>query len=1045
MGETAYRLPILNPDEGEPLQAFLLRAAAAYRWPGAARDQDLELLDNLLTTFADEREAARFGGILLRALSFAADSSMSLRHMDRYIRSYGEEAGEELKRLRDNVEHLHFLCSLFSFSQYLSEVVIAHREFLRWIFQKSRLNREKPLERYREQLAEWMDGIEEVEERRAALTLYKKRELLRIGVRDIREMAGTRELCRELSNMAQAIIELAYEDCRARMVADYGRPLSDAYHDVTGFCVYAMGKFGAGELNFSSDVDLVFVYDEEGSTEGVPDVGGRRRRVVTNHEFFNKLARILCQYLNDPNEEGFLFRIDARLRPEGDQGPLSRSRSAYAAYLNTQAAVWEKIAYLKARCIAGDEDLASIFDQIIELFVYGNNRAEEVIPEIARLKRRIDYERLDADGRELDIKRGRGGIREIEFIVSMVQILEGLRNPRIRLKGTLEAMERLVEAGALDADVARQLEAAYLLYRRIEHTLQMMQETQTHRMPSEVREREALALRCGFLDPLEFEHTLSTYRQFVRNQFDRTFHTDEREELTLLDYVFSENQPPGDVLAQLKPAGLGGPDGFHALRKLATGTAEFAPSAQGRREFRKLLPILLEELPHVALPKQAVHHFDLMLRAAKGYTWIYDMCLSNPPSLKLLLRTLGFGSLLARQLIAHPEWLDEIFYGDGLYESRTERAIAELPIRLKNVSQERALATVRQFKQLECFLVSVQEVLAVTTSRNAARRTAEIAEAVLDALFGLVAKSLFGEEAFDGRWSMIGLGGIGDRQVHASGDLDVAIVVEDGTFQGKPLSIHIDKIGQRVISLMGAVTPEGQLWKVDARLRPEGAAGPLAATKERFLQYYSEEAGIWEWQALTKARPVAGDRSFGREVLCALYDLYARRGAPENLAAEIRAMRARMESNLRLPRTALFDFKTGRGGIVDVEFLVQYLQLSHPGEAAELFPLTTEEALGHFIRHGKIEKERGEFLQHHLALLRLIQRHHRLLWETTKDQYPAAEDRQEALRRGMNDQLMLQEMRLPVSLPSEMARAREIFDEFFSEREEHERGEDVPD
>ena len=1038
---TAYVFPILSPEPGESLEAFLARAAEKHHWPSKTRGLDMPLLEDLLRTVeSSEEEAARRGAHVLRALSFAADSAMALRHLDHYLRGFGEEAGKELDRICKNSEHLHFLVSLFSFSSYLSEIVIAHPDYLGWIFRSSRLNREKSLERYREQVAELLEGIAGLEERRASLTLYKKRELLRIGVREIREMAGAQELCRELSNLAQSIIEAAYRDCYGELTAMHGNPLSEEFGDRTGYCIYAMGKFGAGELNFSSDVDLVFLYDEEGKTEGVPEgLDGQPVRRLSNHDFFNKLSRNFITYLNDRNPEGFLFRIDARLRPEGSRGPLARSRPAYAAYLATQAAAWEKIAYMKARFVVGDADLAAVFDQIIELFVYGNNLAEELWPEIGRLKRRIDHERLSAEERELDIKRGRGGIREIEFIVGGLQIIHGLRRPEIRRRGTLDAMKGLVESGFMDGEVATKLEHAYLLFRRIEHTLQMMHERQTHTMPSEPLERERLGLRCGFLKVEDFEQTLEDFRSFVRERFEEQYSLNEpTDRATLLDYLLEEENPPKEALRELEPAGLGDVEGYRALQKLAVGTREYAPSARGQRGFRDLLPRLLEELPHTALPRQAVHHFDLLLRSAKGFSWVYDLCLSHPPILKLILRTLGFGSLLARQLIAHPEWLDEIFHGDGLKAERLDRVIPELHHGLKHVGFEEGLRRVRQFKQLETFLIGTQEVIATAPSNEAAQRTARIAEASLQAVADLAAREvaeLEPDEGLPGRWAILGLGGLGDRQVHQTGDLDVALVLEkDEDWRGERLSQWLERVGRRIIHHMGAVSPEGQLWKIDARLRPEGKQGPLAATRERYLEYYREEAGLWEWQVVTKGRPVAGDLDFGAEVMESLYALYGETGPPDNLAREVYTMRQRIENNTKVPRNALVDLKSSAGGVVTVEFLVQYLQLSHPEQAARTFSMTTEEALAFFAERGALEKGKADFLMKHLRLLRVAQRHHRLLRETSKDLYPADKERQEALHRGMKDQLVLQGLERPQNLLKEMGRARGIFEEFFQQR-----------
>ncbi len=1034
--ETAHRLPYLQPRQGEGLDAFMARAADEHRWPPERRAEDMELLRRLLLEHLPPEDALPLAGYLIRALSFAADPGMSLRFLDRYVRSLGERAKAELRDLRHNVEHLHFLCSLFAFSEYLSEAVIKHPDYLPHVFRHSRLNREKPLDRYREQLREWMEGIEGRAARRAALTRYKKRELLRIGIRDLLEMGDTSTLCRELSNLAQAILEIALQDEWQTLAARFGQPTGESGQGPSGFCVYAMGKFGAGELNFSSDVDLIYLYEEEGETEGGKDrATGRTLHKIPNHEFFNKLASELSSYLSAHNEEGFLYRVDARLRPEGSQGPLARSRSAFAAYLNTQADLWEKVAYHKARCVAGDMDLAARLDQIIEQFVYSGNVREELFPEMARLMRRIDHEVLSEDSRLLDIKRGVGGIREIEFIVSGLQLLAAEKNPTLRLRSTLAALAELENEGILLPQDARPLAEAYHLYRRIEHTLQMMHESQTHRLPASPKERAALGLRCGFSDPEEFERTLDASRRFVRSQYEEIFGgTNKPGEMSLLDYLLMEGDPPNAVLGQLRPAGLGDLEGFRALQQLAVGTREFAPSPRSRLGFQQLLPMLLEELPHVALPRLAVRQFELLLRASRGYSWIYNLCLSHPPILKLILRTLGFGTMLGRHLSAHPEWLDEMLHGDGLSASRLDEALKEIKSIADKQAPTEGLARLRRRKQLESFLLSVQEVLSIVPFPEAAERMSLLAEGVLAAAARLAERDVLsdtGEDRLPVPWAIIGMGGLGDRQVHLGGDLDVAFIIEkDMDWHGRPATEWAERIARRTVEYMSGISPEGQLWKVDARLRPDGRGGPLAPTRGRVLDYYRNEAGTWEWQALTKARPAAGDHDFGAGVLRDLYNIYTEQGAPPGLGHEILSMRLRMQENARVPRHAECEYKLGKGGLVDVEFLVQFFQLRESTEPGHLFPLTTNQAIEEFEKRGVLTGETAEFVKQHHARLRLLQRTNRLLWETTRDHLTADPEKKAALQRAMNEQSILTQTPAGLDLKPAMEHMRTLLLEF---------------
>lgn len=1030
----ANLLPIVEPNEGEELVSFLQRAATAMEWPEASRTQDMDLFAPLLREGTDEAGAIRRAGHLIRALSFTAEPSMALRHLERYVRAAPDGPSRELDSLILNSEQLHFLASLFAFSQFLSEVLITEPGALPTIMRKGRLNREKPLSQYEAEIATALHPVADFEARRSTLTRYKKRELLRIGIRDMRDMADVLELCRELSALAQAIVRAAYTDCRARIEARHGTPVSESTGQATAFCIYAMGKFGAGELNFSSDVDLVFIYDEEGETTGVAEMpGGLPIRRITNHDFFGRICRDLSTYLTNLNPEGFLYRVDLRLRPEGDAGPLARSRSAYSAYLQSQAGLWEKIAYLKARFIAGEETLALRFDGILETFVYLENLPEEVLPEVAHLKRRIDHERLGEDGRELDIKRGVGGIREIEFLVAARQLLHGEKVPVLRVRPTLLALGLLVKEGLVTAEVAERLESAYHFFRRIEHTLQMMHESQTHRMPSDPAARAALALRCGHLVPAEFEKRLHDDREFVRREFEILFNTDSSStEMDFVDWLLSGNDAPESMLTILSPAGLDSLDGFRALQELAIGTREFAPSAKGKLGFQRLLPQLLAELPQVPDPLAAVRQFAVLLRAAHGYTWIYTLCLENPSILKLLLRALGFGGFFGRELSAHPEYLDEVFTGGGLNEGRTDDALAFARIAIRRLPAADAIVRLRTVKQLEAVLIALQEVLGIASSLSAARRTTRLATFVLEETALIATRLVLGEEAaarFTMPWAVLGLGGLGDDQVHLHGDLDVGFVVaRDEELDGQSTVQWVERIGRRLVTELGAVTPVGQLWKVDARLRPDGKSGPLVTTADRLREYYGSEAGLWEWQALTKMRAVAGDVSFGETVRRGLInDWNARPHDRTELAREIHTMRGRMEAAVKLPAAASCDIKRSAGGLVDIEFLVQYLLLADQGNTPEVYALDTMSSLAHFGRMGALAETDTGFLRDAYAEFRAIQRAQRLLNETAKDFLPNDPMRRQMLARAVAEQLGLRAQAAVAEFEDRMAAVREVY------------------
>ncbi|MCB2154435.1 bifunctional [glutamate--ammonia ligase]-adenylyl-L-tyrosine phosphorylase/[glutamate--ammonia-ligase] adenylyltransferase [bacterium] len=969
---------------------------------------------------------------LIPALAATADPRMALRNWDRYVRAAWDRLGV-LHLMEHNPDHLQFLAQLFAASQFFSDIVVRNPEYLEWCLVEARMESEKPLEEYRRQLHGFVRAFGSSESRRRALCRFKRRELLRIGVRDLQQRADIMELCRELTNLAEAACELALEDSLSDLMKRYGQPAPppDVKPDDTiGFAVLAMGKFGGRELNFSSDIDLIFVYDTEGTTAGRKDGTGHVSNRITKHEFYCKLGTAIIQYLDYSTIEGVLYRVDARLRPDGASGAIARSLPAYVAYLADQARSWEKIAYLKARCVAGDRKLAARFEEVRQNFVFFGNSPQVLLPEVARLKRRIDHEALDPRTRKLDIKRGPGGIREVEFISAALQLLHGGNDKSLRVRATLEAMELLAEKGKLQPDKVRRLREAYLLFRQVEHCLQMMNEQQTHALPEDDEERQRLAVRCHFESEADLQSQLSEFRGFVREQFEALFHEEgPAEKLDLVDYLVSRDTPEESVLEELAPFGIGTVEGFRALRELVSGSREFAISRHSQQWLERVFPQLLEQLQNVAYRENAIRHFTQLLRSHHSVTSTYELIQSHPWVLRMLVRVLGFGSLPARLMVAHPEYLDQLLLGEPLRGTRSPAYAfdEEYAARVGRLEVEKALGRIRQFKDREALFLAVREIMDVDSARESAATTTELAKTCLSAVIDVLSRD---SERRDGRWCIIALGSFGGEWVHVCGDLDVA-VFHEAPENDRGAAEHYSNLAGRILSTMSAVSPDGQLWKVDARLRPDGVNAPLSIARERAERYYREEAGIWEFQSMTRAQFLAGDEEFGREILGSMHDALRDRSPLPDLAKEIHEMRVRLDQTVRLPRHAKLDLKRGPGGIVDVEFLVQYFQLAKGIELPALRTPRTDEALEVIRDAGLMEVETVDFILEHHHVLRTVQRAIRLLWETPKDLVPGTPDRLGPLARALDPQLQNAAERLE-SLGAQMITMREIFDSTLS-------------
>jgi glutamate-ammonia-ligase adenylyltransferase len=861
---------------------------------------------------------------------------------------------------------------------------------------------------------------------RRALSRLKRRELLRIGVREFAGLQDIAGQCRELSALAETAIEVALRESLAELTKRHGTP-SGSGTDVgnCGFTVVAMGKLGARELNFSSDLDLLYVYSTEGETTGIRSGSGELRGRITNHHFYSELGSAITRFLSEATVEGTLFRIDLRLRPEGNAGAVARSILGYEAYFAQQARAWEKVAYLKARPVTGDERVANLFAQLVQAFVYEENTPDTLLPEVARLKGRIDAEAQKPRDGGYDLKRGPGGIREIEFLATAQQLLHGGRDKSLRMRETTPALERLAATGRITEENASRHIRTYWFYRRVEHALQMVEEKQTHALPPPGPEADRLANALDFSSWTELDERLSQDRTFVREAFEVFFGTAKpKGAQALADFLETGKVPPDFLLMPLREVGLAHPEGLAALRVLAVGTREVAIRSQGQKRFEELLPHLLRELHHAAIPAGAVHNLTNFMRAHWSITTLYDLLLAHPPVLRLLIRLLGFGALPARLLIAHPERFDEMLESDVLRPHTSPAASFEKRVgnRLGSLEPDAAIVAIREWKERESLYCAAREILGILEVDDAAAHTTEVAECCLRGVAGIIERAQNPQR----RWCILAMGGFGGRQVHLCADLDIACFVESDTPQ-MPGRNHAEVFFSTVISTMSAVSPHGSLWKMDARLRPEGVNGPLAVPLDRAERYYAGEAGTWEFQSATRARFVAGDPSLAEDIFSILRAATDTRAKAGGLAGEVRAMRARLESSLKLPSHAECDLKRSPGGLVDIEFLVQYLLLHHSTELGDSIVPCTRDAIDRLMGAGFLSEADGLFIEEQRKRLRTLQRTLRLLRESSRDFIPINSTQREELTRAIAFQ-DASPRDLLQRLPDDMRRMREVFE-----------------
>ncbi len=691
-----------------------------------------------------------------------------------------------------------------------------------------------------------------------ALRQWKAREMTRIALREVAGVASLEETTAELSCLAAVCLTTVYQQANATLRARYGAP-------TTGFTALGLGKLGGRELNHSSDIDLIFLYGEEGH------VSPR----LTIHEWHNRLAEEILKAFS-PRQPS-LWRVDLRLRPEGSAGPLTRSLESMENYYAGFGETWERFALMKARRVCGSEELAYEFLRQHQPFIFPRSPTPELLGEVAAIKHRIERE-VPVD--QLNVKLGAGGIREIEFIVQTLQFIHGAQHPFLQEASTLKALSAIAQLELLPPAESRTLDRAYRLLRRIEHRLQIEAERQTHSVPEDAVKRERLARTLDFASTDDFLRELRAANEQVREIFHR---------------LVASGTPAASVdLRMFSDAARA----TRAFNELARGSSSFHVAPRTRQIFGRLRPLLLEELSRCPDPDATLTAVVRFVEAFGLRSLLFELLATNPKLLELLVQTFDASTAATQTLIRRPQLLEEITRGADLGRALS---LAEHHAALAPFVERRDLHAIRAYRQTQLLRITMRDVIGIAPELFA--ELSALAEAcLLAAIDGVGAHDL----------TVIAMGKFGGRELTYGSDLDLMFVGDD--YRG----------AQNLINALAAPHHEGVLASVDLRLRPEGEKGPLVASLEAFETYYRNRAQIWEVQALTRARPVAGPQQsqFGDIAHAA----WSSAGRDPQLFGKIEAMLARIRRERGSGNDAL-DFKTGRGGIVEAEFLVQALQM----------------------------------------------------------------------------------------------------------------------
>lgn len=795
-------------------------------------------------------------------------------------------------------------------------------------------------------------GVEDQDGLMSALRRFRNREMARIAWRDLAGWASLDETLHDLTSLAEACLDQALSLLYDWQTQRMGTPVDENGEQVN-LVVMGMGKLGAWELNFSSDIDLVFAFPENGITVGAESQ-------TSNAEFFTRLCKDFIRVIGEQSPDGQVFRVDMGLRPDGKNGPLAMSFAAMEQYYEIQGRDWERYAWIKARPVAGDRDAGEELIRTLKPFIYRKYLDYTVFESLREMKRMIVQE-VARKGLENDIKTGPGGIREIEFIGQVMQLIRGGVAPELQERAIRPVICMLEEKSLLPADVCRDLSDSYEFLRRTENRIQEFADLQTHKLPEDETGRLCLAVSMGFDGWDEFMESLAGHRSRVQGHFEELLadpedKTAQTEDVQALLGVWKHSVAKSRGLEMLGAAGFNEPEQAASLLDHLRNTPQARHlNEYGRTQLDRLIPAIIAETGAASQPEVALQRVLALVEAVCRRTAYISLLLENPGALAHLVRLCDASPLIASLVTRQPALLDELLDHRILYAPPDRLGLEkDLDQRLESTDPddlEDAMDQLRMYKQVNVLRVIAADVTGVLPLMRVSDHLTDIAETILvkslDMAWNYVTAkhgkpTCQMEGGCDKGFSVVAYGKLGGIELAYGSDLDMVFlhsgIAGQMTTGGNPLynGAFFARLGQRMIHILSTHTQSGVLYEADMRLRPSGRGGLLVSHMDAFADYQQNQARTWEHQAIVRARPVAGDvmmasRFFKirKQILCNFRNKKA-------LRADVIKMRKLMKKELEKKSKGMFDVKQGPGGIVDIEFIVQHLVLSRAGDIPAL-------------------------------------------------------------------------------------------------------------
>ncbi|MCH8156199.1 MAG: bifunctional [glutamate--ammonia ligase]-adenylyl-L-tyrosine phosphorylase/[glutamate--ammonia-ligase] adenylyltransferase [Nitrospinae bacterium] len=962
-----------------------------------------------------------FFSSLLEALARSHDPDIALHNFERFADTILDK-DYFYTIFSGSADLLEALVVLFSGSQVLTDTLLSDPSFFDWLKEPGTLHKSKSRDEFMRNFYELAGAGYLSDETPALLRKFKKREYIRIGLRDLLGKTDFQETGKDVSLLADVCLQVAYEHADRVCRKKYGAPF---YEDANGnwkeaeFTIIGMGKLGGQELNYSSDIDLIYIYtSSKGETRSVEGGSASIIRIST-HEYFSKVALMVTRTINEITAQGNVFRVDLDLRPEGKSGEIVNSLTSCEIYYQSWGRTWERQALIKARVSAGSEALGEEFFTLLEPFIYRRSLDFAAIDEIRTMKEKINQSLKRKKSGRGNIKLGYGGIREVEFTVQAYQLLFGGKNKNLRGANTLLVLNKLKELGFLIEEDHDRLREAYTFLRNLENRVQISFGLQTHLLPEDEAQLSVLAHKMGLEGGSRKERAekllseFDRHTRFVGELFSSLFAEKKKQRAAEIAEKEEEGRKKsglGDLnIAVLEGIPFTDPQRtLRFLKSLRDGTQFSHPSEKSIEQFYAVLPKVLELCAEVPMPNSAVENLVKFVEASHAREAFLSLFQSNEKFLELLLIIFGSSDFLSGILIRQPGVTDVLRDLESIYRYKPpEKIVEELNRSLGQVPDfEAKKIFLRRFKQGEELRVGVRYLIREANLAGTLADLSTLAEVYLQAAYLTALKELrvrYGKgDSVPEEFAIIGMGKLGGHELNFGSDLDIVFVHGESTtktFPQEELVPYYAKLSQLIYELTSQMTSAGYAYKVDADLRPEGAGGVLVMSVKGYEDYFKNRARVWERQAMTRGRFVAGNRQVGEEFLKVAQEFTYQSKLEYGSLIEISRLRERMEKELAQEASKGKNVKLGFGGLADIEFAVQILQMMHGKKHSRLRETNTLTIISRFDSLGLLDHEVSEELNGNYLFLRNLECALRILNPSSTNHLPRDEESLAVLAR----------------------------------------------